>query len=133
MLQYNYKFTKDDVMIFNGIDLAEIERIEKSLKNERFKQRVYGKEELNELKNKKTESYAGAFCAKEAFAKALGTGIRNFKLNEVQVLHDEFGKPYFSLSGNAEKIANDKKLNFALSISHTEKYAVAMVTAYKED
>lgn len=120
-------------MISNGIDLVEIERIEKSLQSEGFKLRAFGKEELEELKNKKIESYAGAFCAKEAFSKALGTGIRDFKLCEVQILHTPLGQPYIKLSGNAQRIANEKKLKFALSISHTEKYATAMVTAYKED
>lgn len=118
-------------MISNGIDIVEIERIEKSLKKDSFKKKVYGKEELKELENKKSESYAAAFCAKEAFSKALGTGICGFELNEVQVLHNGLGAPYFLLSGNAEKIAEDKNLSFALSISHSEKYAVAVVTAFE--
>lgn len=120
-------------MISNGIDIIEIERIEKSLENESFKRRVFGEEELKELVLKKSESYAGAFCAKEAFSKALRTGIRDFSLCEVQILHDELGAPYFLLSGNAEKIVTDRRLKLALSISHTEKYATAVVTAYTEE
>ena len=120
-------------MISNGIDIVEIERIENALKKDSFKAYVYGSEELKELESKKTESYAAAFCAKEAFSKALGSGIIGFKLPEVQVLHNESGAPYFLLSGNAKKIAKDKKFKFALSISHSEKYAVAMVTAYTEE
>lgn len=118
-------------MISNGIDIIEIERVENAVKKESFVKKVYGEEELKELKHKKAESYAGVFCAKEAFSKALGTGIRNFELKEVQVLHNELGAPYFLLSGNAEKIAEDKNLSFALSISHSDKYAVAMVTSFK--
>ena len=120
-------------MISNGIDIVEIERIESAIQKDSFKRYVYGSDELKELESKRTESYAAAFCAKEAFSKALGSGISGFKLNEVQVLHNELGAPYFQLSGDAEKIAMDKKLKFALSISHSEKYAVAMVTAYTEE
>lgn len=117
-------------MISNGIDLIEIERIEKAIASESFLKRVYGSDELEELKNKKAQSYAAAFCAKEAFAKALGTGIRGFSLNEVQVLHKENGMPYFSLSGEAKRLAGEKGLEFSLSITHTDKYAAAVVTAF---
>lgn len=121
-------------MIRNGIDIVDIKRIERSLENDSFKARVYGADELKELKNKKPENYAGAFCAKEAFAKALGTGVRGFSLCEVQVLHDEYGAPYFSLSGKAQEIADEKGLEFSLSITHTNTVAMASVIAYgKED
>ena len=121
-------------MIRNGIDIVDIKRIERSLENESFKSRVYGADELKELESKRYESYAGAFCAKEAFAKALGTGVRGFSLCEVQVLHDEYGAPNFSLSGNAQKIATEKGLEFSLSITHTDTIAMASVIAYsKED
>ncbi len=121
-------------MIKNGIDIVDIKRIEHSLKSESFKARVYGADELKELESKRYESYAGAFCAKEAFAKALGTGVRGFSLCEVQILHDEYGAPYFSLSGNAQKIATEKGFEFSLSITHTDTIAMASVIAYsKED
>ena len=120
-------------MIKNGIDAVEIGRIEHSLESESFKKRVYGSQELKELEHKRAESYAGAFCAKEAFSKALGTGVRGFSLCEVQVLHDEYGAPYLSLSGNAEKIAREKGLEFSLSITHTDTLAIAFVTAYTEE
>lgn len=121
-------------MIKNGIDIVKIKRIEHSLKSESFKAHVYGADELKELENKRSESYAGAFCAKEAFAKALGTGVRGFSLCEVQILHDEYGAPNFSLSGNAQKIATEKGLEFSLSITHTDTIAMASVIAYsKED
>ncbi len=116
-------------MITNGIDLVEIKRIKKWLENENFKNKVYGKDELKELENKKAESYAAAFAAKEAFSKAIGTGIKGFSLSEVQVLHETSGKPYFKLSGNAEKLCEGYEI--ALSITHTSEYAAAMVTALK--
>lgn len=118
-------------MIRNGIDLIEISRIEKSLKINGFSEKVYGKDELSQQNS--LQSLAGAFAAKEAFSKAIGTGIRNFTLDEVQVLHDALGAPYFSLSGKAKEIADRQGLKFSVSITHTENYAAAMVTAYTEE
>ncbi|MEG2080019.1 MAG: holo-ACP synthase [Oscillospiraceae bacterium] len=122
-------------MITNGIDLIEIGRIKKSLESPSFFEKVFGEEEKKELikKNIPCESVAGAFAAKEAFSKALKTGIRNFSLSEVQVLHDELGAPYLSLSGNALEIAKKKNLSFALSITHTKEYAAAFVTAFTNE
>ena len=120
-------------MISNGIDLIEIKRIEQALKKEGFKSRVYGDNELRELEHKKAESYAAAFCAKEAFSKAAGTGLSGFSFKEVEVLHDERGKPYFCLSGSAKELADKLNLDFSLSLTHTEAYAAAMVTAYTKE
>ena len=74
-----------------GIDLVEIDRMETAIhSSERFLQRVLGPRERDyyESHGMKTESLAAAFAAKEAFSKALGTGVRDFSLNEVEVLHD---------------------------------------------
>ena len=117
-------------MITNGIDLIEIKRIEKSLQSESFLNEVYGADERKELEGKRAESYAAAFCAKEAFSKALGTGVRGFLLSEVEVLHKENGMPYLKLSGRAKEKAEEMNLEFSLSITHTDEYAAAVVTAY---
>ena len=100
-------------MILNGIDVVEIERIEKSMQNPAFLGRFFSEKEVAyfESKNFNLESVAAAFAAKEAFSKALGTGIRGFRLNEVTICHDLLGKPYFEFSGNAKRIAEKRKLN----------------------
>lgn len=120
-------------MIRNGIDLVEIARIRRSAENPAFIEKVYGENERRELAERKfaPQHLAGAFAAKEAFAKALGTGIRGFSLCEVEILHDSLGAPYFLLSGNAKRLANQKRLAFSLSITHTDTLAAAMVTAYE--
>ena len=120
-------------MISNGIDLVEIKKIEKALESESFKKRVYGENELKELENKRVESYAAAFAAKEAFSKAVGTGLCGFDLREAEVLHDENGKPYFKLSGRAKELADKLNFDFALSLTHTDEYAAAMVTAFTKE
>jgi len=110
-----------------GIDIVEISRIKKSIQNPRFVERVYSLDEIELCKSKKNpvESFAGRFCAKEAFSKALGTGVRDFSLNEISTLNDDLGCPFIILSGNAKIIAKDYKIS--VSISHTKEYATAIV------
>lgn len=122
-------------MIRNGIDLVEIDRIRRSLESPAFLQKVFGEHERAAFLEHglRAESAAGAFAAKEAFSKALGTGIRGFSLKEVEVLHDQYGAPYFLLSGKAAAIAAEQKLDFALSITHTKDYAAAVVTAFGKE
>ena len=121
-------------MLRNGIDLVEIERVRRAAEKPAFLQRVFGDREraAREARGKRPEQLAGAFAAKEAFAKALGTGIRGFALSEVEVLHDALGAPYFALSGKAAALADERGLTFALSITHTGTLAAAMVTAAEE-
>lgn len=121
-------------MLKNGIDLVKIERIRLSCENPTFVNRVFGEQERAQFEKQKhpEQHMAGAFAAKEAFSKALGTGIRGFSLCEVEVLHDTLGAPYFALSGQAKKIADEQALDFALSITHTDTLAAAFVTAYRK-
>ena len=117
-----------------GIDSIEIERIKKSIEKDSFVKRVYGAAELEELKKKNmpAQSAAACFCAKEAFSKAIGTGVTGFNLNEVETLHDEKGKPFLVFSGEAKKIVDESGLSFDISITHTDTVATAAVIAFKE-
>ena len=117
-----------------GIDTVEIKRIESLVKNkERFLKRVFSEKEQEEFikRNNKTEHIAAAFCAKEAFSKAIGTGISGFNLNEVTLLHKENGKPYLKFSGKALEIVRESGLSFDVSITHTESIATAIVIAFQ--
>ena len=102
-------------------------------KEEKFLSRVFSLKEREELekRNKKPEHIAAAFSAKEAFSKALGTGISGFNLNEVSLLHKENGKPYLEFSGKALEIVNESKLKFDVSITHTSSIATAVVIAFQ--
>jgi len=114
-----------------GTDMVEIKRIAKSIKNDLFIKRVFGSSEIFELQKRPVESYASAFAIKEAFGKALGTGVRGFKLNEVELLHNNLGAPYLHFTGNAKKIVDQTGLTFTVSITHTKDIACATVFAYK--
>ena len=85
--------------------------------------------EYQEIKSKnfKLSSIAGNFCAKEAFFKAIGTGLYRSYLKDVEILRNNLGAPYINLS---KKIVNKFKLenvSFSLSITHTREYACAVV------
>ncbi len=116
-------------MIRVGNDLIEIDRIRQSLSRPGFLERVYGEEEIRMLRERgdMAPGAAANFAAKEAFAKALGTGVRGFDLREVQTLRDESGAPFLVLCGNAKELA--KGWEFSVSLSHTNKYASAVVIA----
>lgn len=111
-----------------GTDLVELERIRKSMKNPRFCSRVLGKTESAQLAMRgfPVQSVAASFCAKEAFSKAVGTGLGAFELRDVQLLRDAAcGKPELLLSGGALQLADGA--HFSVSVTHTEKYASAVV------
>lgn len=122
-----------------GIDTTECRRIEKSMKNPHFVTRVFGPLEQILLQERGfpcegnhrwIETAAAAFCAKEAFGKAMGTGIRGFRLCEVELLRNKNGAPYLHLSGAAAALAHG--WNFAVSATHTREYASVVVLAQKE-
>ncbi|MDD7268172.1 MAG: holo-ACP synthase [Lachnospiraceae bacterium] len=108
-----------------GIDLIEINRIEKACHREAFLFRVYSDRERQLIAGCARRA-AGNFAAKEAFAKVLGTGFRGFLPNEVEVLRDELGKPYYHLSGEAARLAGMAGISrLHLSITNTRELAGA--------
>lgn len=119
-------------MLETGIDIVEIARIANSIQNDRFVNRIFGASELKELRerNMPASTAAACFAAKEAFSKALGTGLRGFRMNEVQLVHNELGKPFLKLSGKAKEIVDGKGLTLSVSITHTDELAAAFVIAY---
>ncbi|MEG2295156.1 MAG: holo-ACP synthase [Oscillospiraceae bacterium] len=127
-------FLKWSIMIKTGIDLIEVKRIEKSLLKPQFMQRVYSLEEQSIINSKKkpAQTAAGHFCAKEAFSKAIGTGVSNFALKEVELRRDAMNAPYFYFTGKALEIVEKSGYVFTVSITHTSTYASAVVIAYTQ-
>ena len=121
------------MIIGSGIDLVEIGRIQKSVDRygQKFLDRVYtSAEQAYCLRKKKSaESLAARFAAKEAGAKALGTGI-SYGVNwlEIEVVREPSGKPTIQYSGRAAEIAARLGVfRAALSITHTADLAMASV------
>ena len=121
------------MLIGTGVDLIEIERIAHSIERfgERFLHRVYTPQEIAYCTRKRVhaESFAARFAAKEAGAKALGTGIsRGVTWNEFQVTRQSGGRPVLELTGRAEMLARQLGVkNISLSLTHTGSLAMAMV------
>ena len=117
-----------------GNDIIEIERIEKAISKEGFKDKIYTQRELENIKKRgnRAETYAGVFSAKEAISKAIGTGVREFSLTDLEILNDDLGKPYVVVSERLDKIIKSKKENYQIeiSISHSKKYATAMAIIF---
>ena len=117
-----------------GTDIANINRIKKSLKNKNFIDRLFSKNEIKKCNSQinKANCYAKRFAAKEAFSKAMGTGIsKGINFNEIIVHNIKSGKPSIKLLGNTKKIVNKilnkKKFNIFLSLSDDKPFAVATV------
>ncbi len=119
-----------------GIDLCEAARMEKLLKDGRFLQRFFSPEEQAYIQGKgphAAETMAGIYAAKEAFVKALGTGIVSGALSDICVLHDEKGMPYYDLRGDYARLASEKgAARVHLSISHDGGMAAAFAVAEGE-
>jgi len=118
-----------------GNDIIEISRIGRACERTGFLGRVFSENELScyQKSGLRIESLAGNFAAKEAFSKALGIGVRAFRLIEVEILRDELGRPYINLSGKAADIVMKLGVqSLHVSISHCKDYATAIVVAEKE-
>lgn len=113
-----------------GIDIIEIHRVEKAMEKPKFVDKVFTPGEQEYLKTRKNNpsTAAGYFAAKEAAAKALGTGFGKVKWTEIEVIRQEKGRPGIKLYGNA-KIAMENMggSSILLSISHSRDNAVAQV------
>lgn len=109
-----------------GIDMVKVSRIKEAIeKNENFKEKVFTLKEIEycEKKKNKYESYAARFAAKEALAKALGTGFRNLRFKDIEIENDILGKPKISY----------KDFNIKVSLSHEREYAIAIAIIEGDD
>ncbi len=90
--------------------------------------KLFTEEELSILEKKSTKSYVGFFCAKEATAKALGTGFRSFMPTDIEISNDPYGKPVINLKNKALELSKSLNIsNINVSISHSGDYCVAFV------
>ncbi|WML36176.1 holo-ACP synthase [Clostridium sp. OS1-26] len=112
-----------------GVDIVEIRRIKEAIsKHANFIDRMFSKNEIEYLKsrNLRPEFVAGRFAAKEAVAKALGTGFSGFEFKDIEIDRTTAGKPLVVLKGKAKLMAQkygDYKIH--VSISHGIDNAIA--------
>ena len=114
-----------------GIDLVRIERIARWIDRPGLIERFFHPEEIEAATSRgagKAASLAARFAAKEAFGKALGTGLSGLELREVCVHNDERGQPFVTLHGaSAVLFAARGGGNVHCSLSHEKDYAIALV------
>ena len=118
-----------------GTDIVQINRLKKILKNKSSMSRLFNKDEISKCQRTKKSfnCFAKRFAAKEAFSKALGTGIsKGIYFNQIVVLNEKNGKPFIKLfdqtKKKVEKKLKKKKNKISLSLTDEKKYAVAFVT-----
>ena len=115
-----------------GVDIIQNKRIKASIINHKFKDRIFSSKELklsNYSKNK-IGFFSKRFAAKEAFAKALGTGFRNnLNFKDIEIMNDKLGKPYYAKTKKITTIIwkefRVKNFNCFLSISDEKEYSAA--------
>jgi holo-[acyl-carrier protein] synthase len=114
-----------------GTDIVEISRIEKAITTDAFLRKCYTEEEIEQCgKGNGAENFAGYFAAKESVAKAIGAGFRGFTPRDVEIFHNQLGKPMVRLSQNVN-IPADAQID--ISISHGKDYATAMAIMWTKD
>lgn len=115
----------------SGVDLVDIKRMSQALERhgDRLLSRVYTPDELQEV-GSNLASLAARFAAKEAVAKALGTGIGMVAWQEIEILRGEARQPVLNLKGAAAQLAAEKGFRtWSISLSHTHDHAIALVVA----
>ena len=109
-----------------GLDLCEISRMEENLRDDRFLDRYFTPKEASYIRSRglaASQSMAGIWAAKEAFLKAVGTGL-TLPLGDVEIYHTELGQPYYRLTGKA--VAAIDGGDVFLSITHEGLMAAAV-------
>ncbi len=115
-----------------GTDMIEIHRIENAIAKDSFVKRYFTLKEISMYidRGKKAQTLAANFAAKEAVAKALGTGFSGFNPIDIEILRNEKGAPIVHLHGNCKNLATQMGIqNVHLSLSHSETFATAFAIA----
>lgn len=114
-----------------GVDVVAVDRMRRWVADPRILARYFAEQErdaIYERRDGAALSLAARFAAKEAFAKALGTGFRGFGLRDVWVVNDALGKPELHVSGPAARaLSRIGGRQLWLSLTHEQEHAIAMV------
>jgi holo-[acyl-carrier protein] synthase len=117
-----------------GTDIVRVARMQEDIERfgERFAERILTSDELQEYRQNANKAgfLARRFAAKEAAAKALGTGFsQGVQIRDIEVAHDPQGKPVLSFSGRARQFMQEKGITVShISLADEQDHAVAFVT-----
>jgi len=118
------------MILGTGVDLIEIGRIERVFDTEKKKMRIFTDKEIALASPANYARLSGYYAAKEAFSKALGTGIKGIAFKDIEVLKDSAGKPYINKEKiliHVQKLFTVEDFTVHLTISHDRDKAIAMV------
>ncbi|MGN0639553.1 MAG: holo-ACP synthase [Oscillospiraceae bacterium] len=123
----------NNIFVRTGIAVIEMKRVKKSCRNKRFLSNYFSADEIRFFVAHKlsTSLIAENFCVKIALAKAIGTGFRIIRAQDITVLRDRLGSPFIITEGNAKKLEQREGYVFNVSVDHSRHYAVASVIINK--
>lgn len=114
-----------------GIDIVHISRMKRWQDNPKLLKRYFHSSELKDAEKRgdgAIHSLAARFAAKEAYGKALGTGLRDMRLIDIRIENDSAGKPLIQLFGNAQQhFASIGGKGLYVSLTHESNNAIAVV------
>ncbi|TJX15187.1 NAD(P)H-hydrate dehydratase [Tissierella creatinini] len=117
-----------------GIDIVKIERIKNILEKNSsgFYRRIFTQGEIEYIKNKDEKTVAGLYAAKEAVSKLVGTGIGQLSFKDIEIYHEDKGKPRVKVLGKLGDMLKALDIDEVdLSISHEDEYAIAIAVGTK--
>ena len=122
-----------NLFIRTGTAIIEMSRIRKSCKNKRFLSQYFSADEIRFFVKRKlsTSLIAENYCVKIAFAKAIGTGMRVIRAQDISVLRDRLGSPFIIVEGYAKMLEEREGYVINVSVGHCKEYAIASVIINK--
>lgn len=122
-----------NIYIRTGTAIIEMSRIRKSCTNKRFLSQYFSADEIRFFVKHKlsTALIAENYCVKVAFAKAIGTGMRVIRAQDISVLRDRLGSPFIIAEGYAKMLEDREGFVINVSVDHCKEYAVASVVINK--
>lgn len=122
-----------NLFIRTGTAIIEMSRIRKSCENKRFLSQYFSADEIRFFVKHKlsTALIAENYCVKIAFAKAIGTGMRVIRAQDISVLRDRLGSPFVIAEGYAKMLEEREGYVINVSVDHCKEYAVASVIINK--
>lgn len=118
-----------------GVDIVKNIRIKSILDKygDKFLNRLFTPKEKEYIlnRNKDFKTISGMFAGKEAISKVIGTGIGELSWKDIEILHNESGRPYVNISRNLGDMLNSLELKeIDISISHEEEFSIAFAIGY---
>lgn len=123
-----------NLFIRTGTAIVEIDRIKKACKNRRFLSDYFSPDEIRYIVKHRMsiQLIAENYCAKIAFAKAIGTGFRVVKARDISILRDRLGSPFIMTNGYAKMLEERENYEFDVSVAHCKDYATASIIINKK-